>query len=60
VSEPALYRAILAGEPYPPPGVEDTEENRQAYDEIVAWLEQLPPGRFPEIPWDYTEMPDDG
>jgi len=54
-----MYRALLAGDPYPPAGVPDTEENRAAWDRMAAWLDQQDPGTIAEIPSDWTAMPED-
>jgi hypothetical protein len=55
-----MLRAIMAGEPYPPPGVTDTPENRALWASIAADIENLPGGVLPDIPADWTEMPDAG
>ena len=54
-----MYRAILAGEDYPPAGVADTPENRATWDRIVAELEAMPAGVIPQVPWDWSDMPDE-
>ena len=56
----AMLRAILAGDEFPPPGVPDTPENRQAWAGIAQSVEDLPPGVIPEIPTDWTDWADDG
>jgi GNAT superfamily N-acetyltransferase len=55
-----LLRAAIAGGPYPPPGVEDTPANRELWGEIGADLAALPAGVIPDVPFDWTEMPDVG
>jgi hypothetical protein len=54
-----MYRALLAGVPYPPPGVPDTPENRAEWERMAAWLDSLEPGAIADIPFDWADMPDD-
>ncbi len=49
----AMLRALLAGARYPPPGVEDTPENRATWDALVADLDAMAArGVIPDIPAD--------
>lgn len=50
----ALYRAVLAGQPFPA-SVPDTATNQALFAQITSDVESLPPGVVPDIPWDYAE-----
>ena len=56
----AMLKALLRGDEYPPPSVEDTPRNRELWDAIAADIEAMPPGVMPDVPGDWAEMPDDG
>jgi hypothetical protein len=53
-----MLRAILAGQPYPPEGVADTPANKDLWAAICADIENMPGGVLPDIPADWTTMPD--
>lgn len=54
-----MLKAHLAGGTYPPPGVPDTPRNRALWDQIGRDIANMPPGVIPDIPSDWTELPDD-
>lgn len=48
--------ALGNGQPYPPPGVEDTAENRALWDQIKADLADMKArGIKPDVPWEYAD-----
>lgn len=53
-----MERAILAGQPYPPPGVPDTPANRETWARIAADIDALPGGVLPDLPADWAGLPD--
>jgi len=53
----AMLRALLAGVPYPPPGIPDTPANKAIWDGIAADIDAMPGGVLPDIPADWTETP---
>jgi hypothetical protein len=53
-----MYKALLAGVPYPPPGVEDTPENKATWQRLAQELEDMPAGQTPEIPAEWVDIPD--
>jgi len=53
-----MLRALLAGVPYPPAGVPDTPDNKTLWAGIAADIDAMPGGVLPDIPADWTEMPD--
>jgi hypothetical protein len=52
-----MLRALLAGVPYPPPGVADTAENKTLWAGIAADIDAMPGGVLPDVPNDWTETP---
>lgn len=54
-----LLKARIAGKGYPVAGVPDTPRNRDLWEEIGRDIENLPPGVTPDIPGEWSEMPDD-
>lgn len=54
-----MLRALLAGVSYPPPGLSDTAENKTLWAAIAADIEAMPGGILPDVPADWTAMPDD-
>jgi hypothetical protein len=55
----AMLKARLAGGMYPVDGVPDTPRNRDLWERIGREVADMPPGVTPEIPGEWTEMPDD-
>lgn len=53
-----MQRALMAGTPYPPPGVADTPENQALWDEIAENIEAMPGGTVPDLPHDWPEPGD--
>ena len=47
-----ILLAILRGEDYPPPGVDDTPRNRALRDDLVRELADWPPGIVIDVPAD--------
>lgn len=54
-----IYVALLNGKPWPPPGVDDTQDNRELRDQIAAEIQDMPAGSMPYVPWDYPEAGDE-
>jgi hypothetical protein len=56
----AMLRAYLAGDSFPPDGVEGTPENRQRWDDIARACDEMPKGVSPDVPFDWSGMTGDG
>ena len=37
-----MYKALLAGVPYPPPGVQDTPESKATWQRLAQELDDMP------------------
>ena len=53
-----MTRALIMGREFPPPGIDDSAENRQFWDDTAMAIENLPPGVSPDMPVDWTTTPD--
>ena len=55
----SIVRMLVArvnGQPFPPPGVEDTRANRAMWEKIGADLARMrEDGLIPEIPYEYAD-----
>lgn len=51
-----IYVAVVTGAKWPPPGVEDTPENRKLRDKLTAEVKEIKDsGKTPYIPWEYAD-----
>jgi hypothetical protein len=55
-----LLNAVLNGQDYPPDGVPDTPANKALYAQIAADVDAMPGGVLPDVPSDWSQMPDTG